>query len=97
MKVSQQSAPAVLEPTEPSAAGVLQMIDPRRNLAHIHFTSESQPVPVGSRLRVVAPGSSGWQVTGELEIIESFPGSATVRPLGQLDLARLNRDTIVTR
>ena len=97
MKFSQQSVPAVLEPAAPTATGVLQMIDPKRNLAHIHFTSESQPAPVGSRLRVFSSASSGWQVTGELEIVESFPGSATVRPLGQLDLARLNRETIVSR
>jgi hypothetical protein len=92
-----QSAPALIEPATPSSAGVFQMIDPQRNLAHIHFTNESQPMQVGSRLRVLAPASSGWQVTGELEIVESYPGSATVRGLGQLDLARLSRDTVVTR
>jgi hypothetical protein len=92
-----QHAAAIEQPAAPTSAGVFQMIDPQRNLAHIHFTADLLPMQVGSRLKVLGHQSSGWQVTGELEIVESFPGSATVRPLGQLDLARLTRDTVITR
>jgi hypothetical protein len=91
------SLPAPAELTRPPAnqVGVLSLFDARRNVAHVHFQDSSfQPV-VGSRLQIYLPGYDGPQLVGELEVIESFAGSANVRPPEGLDIVRIGRQAQV--
>jgi hypothetical protein len=81
----------------PPLSGSLAMIDGRRNLAHVHFSTPGQSVPVGSRFRVVLKTPAGTQVAGEVEVVESFAGSATVRGLGAINLAHFGRDASLVR
>jgi len=91
-------SPESAQPAAPeSVQGAVAMIDGRRNLAHVHFASATQPLPVGSRLRVLVPASQGHQVAGEVEVVQSFAGSATVRGLGHLNLVRIGRDAVIVR
>jgi hypothetical protein len=76
-------------------AGAVAMVDPRRNLAHVHFSREAESVAVGSRWRVYDPAVSAQHAIGEVEVTEAFPGSATVRALGNLNLARLGKGAVV--
>jgi hypothetical protein len=75
-------------PTNP--VGSLSLYDAHRNVAHVHFQGAFQ-APVGSRLQVYVPGYAGPELVGELEVVESFPGSANVRPVDGIDLVQVGR------
>jgi hypothetical protein len=83
--------PQVVLQTRPDLVGALSLFDTQRNLAHVHFPNSSFQPAVGSRLQVFVPGNSGAEQVGELEVLESFPGSANVRPVDGLEVLRLGR------
>jgi hypothetical protein len=72
------------ESTAPAFVGALLLSNASRNIAHVHF-AEGQPIAaVGTRLHVYAPSDEGYKSLGQLEVVQSFQGSAHVRPIGDL-------------
>ncbi len=79
----------------PNPVGSISLFDTRRSMAHVHFQHNSFQPAVGSRLQVFVPGYSGSQLVGELEVLESFPGSANVYAVNGLDLNSLGQQAQV--
>ncbi|MGE0755952.1 MAG: hypothetical protein AB7O38_02990 [Pirellulaceae bacterium] len=97
MKTTSFSSAPTAGRDSPAAQGTVAMIDGRRNLAHVHFTAGMEPLPVGARLRVLVPAADGTRHAGDVEVVQSFPGSATVKGLEHLNLARIGRDARIVR
>lgn len=74
-----------------SPVGVVSLYDTRRNVAHVHFPNSEFRPEVGTRMQILVPSDNGPQIHGEVEVLESSSGSANVRPLGDLDVARIAR------
>lgn len=89
----QNDSSAAASPGQPS--GTVALVNPQRNLAHVHLTASRQSLPIGAKLRVYYPDASGRRMAGEVEVVNSLPGSATVRGIGSLNLADLPPGTIV--
>jgi hypothetical protein len=65
-------------PTNLSARGTIVHVSPEHRLAHVHFANKSTQPPVGSRIRMYGSVKGRRTLIGELEIVESFAGSANV-------------------
>lgn len=85
------AAPGQLTPVPDRVTGAVSLFDRNRNLAHVHFSEGTYQPPVGGRLLVLVPGYDGLQIAGELEVVDSFPGSANARPVDGVDLVRIGK------
>ncbi|MHB0955525.1 MAG: hypothetical protein ACYC6N_20030 [Pirellulaceae bacterium] len=75
--------------------GVIVHADAKHRLAHIHLDSATAEVPVGTRLSVYRGESGGGQSLGALVVVQTFPGSANVRPVNETQMARFLPGSIV--
>jgi hypothetical protein len=69
--------------------GVVVYADTSRNIAHVHFQQQNLSIPTGTQLLMMSPLAETSQVWGELEVVESFVGSANVRCVSASALERL--------
>jgi hypothetical protein len=97
---SVQHRPAKALPSEVhrlgEALGAVIFLDAGRQLAHVHFEEQELHMPVGSRLVAYRSVPGGGQLTGQVEVVESFAGSANVRPLDAHTLQEMRPGDHVT-
>jgi hypothetical protein len=53
-------------------------VNPKQGLVHVHFATKSTQVPVGSRISIYRILKGKRTYMGELEVVESFAGSANI-------------------
>jgi hypothetical protein len=53
-------------------------VNPKQGLVHVHFATKSTQVPVGSRISIYRNLKGKRTYMGELEVVESFAGSANI-------------------
>lgn len=86
---------ATVSPPSPSLPthGTIEHID--RDVAHAHFRGEGKLRP-GTRVDVHHQFLTGWASIGQMQVVTSTEGSADLRPVGTLRLAKVRRgDRIV--
>jgi hypothetical protein len=92
---SRRERPPASEPDsarrDRTVRGAVLLLDPSRNLAHVHFVDKSQRVPVGTRLGVYQRHDDGPQRIGEVKVTQTYPGSAHVRPVDGLAFGDLQQ------
>ncbi len=89
-------APEVTQVTHEAYHGVLVQMDARRQLAHVHFEQPDMQVPLGARLIVYHKSGEKIELRGELEVVQSFAGSANVRPAPSTRFNALRRgDSVI--
>jgi hypothetical protein len=76
--------------------GVVVHVSAERGLAHVHFTEPGLMLEKGSAIGVFAQMGQTRELLAKLDVIESFPGSATVTGSHEA-LARISRGDIALR
>ena len=75
--------------------GAIVSVDADGKLARVHFPDRKlQPRP-GTTIGVYTPVDGKYRLLGELEVTESGPGSAVIRPVGDLDLSVLSAGAVL--
>ena len=82
------------EPSNRSSLGTVVHVSPAHRLAHVHFATKSTQAPVGSRIRVFKNVEGIRTLMGELEVVESFAGSANISGSTEC-LAALSRGDVI--
>lgn len=85
--ISQVESNSIISPM-----GVVTLYDTRRQVAHVHFPNSKFVPEVGSKLQVWVPTTTGRELAGELEVVQSEEGSADVKVSPELDLLRIGRE-----
>ncbi|HAA67848.1 MAG TPA: hypothetical protein DCE55_01795 [Planctomycetaceae bacterium] len=79
-------------------SGEIIHTDARRRLAHVHFAGAENRLPVGTRLLVFKRSSDRRVLLGELQVLESFPGSVNAQATAETKFSRLaNGDKIAVQ
>jgi hypothetical protein len=90
-----RSGPAASAAVATKFEGVIVQTDPERKLAHVHFQQEQRTVPVGATLRVYRGPAGEMRLRGELKVVQTFPGSANVRPTSTLRMSDIRTGDVV--
>ncbi len=77
--------------------GMTVYIDEASRTAQIQFPNTREQVQVGQKLRVFARTAAGFRPLGQLEVIESSPGTAQVRPIGDLKVSQIGPGVVFAR
>jgi hypothetical protein len=70
-------------------------VDLAKKTAKVQLARESAELQRGQRLQVYRSEGDQYQLLGELEVLEMFGGTATLRPLGRLDLRDITAGAVV--